>query len=1722
MKPAWVVDSVAAGKLLPWSGYRVMGGDGVGAGQRVIAWGGDSRGNGGGRGGGMKEGGNGGIGRGNWLRRSGGYRDQTDASWYTKVLLQKRDEEVDYDGIDNDGDIEEDGINEVDGEADKEEEEDQATDAEEALLSNIADEDLIGKEQHGLFNAVGDDNTSVRNTKKGHGPGKALIENSTEIYNIDDDMSLLEQQIKENEKRIEEIQQLQLEHDLDTKDDYESLDEADLQTEAVLLEQRHSISPFVTPTKVKAEPSAAYDHGSKDIDNNKNRNHTNDIDRAFVTKKADTVLTPSKLTLFKTSLTPDQKQSKNPRQQQQHQPSNPAQYPPPAAPALIPDYRALYTGEDPSPQRHFPNGQAAQTAEEHNAIILSDPRLLKSTAVNPDFLQQYYRESRLHHLSTWKAELKAKMQARAAAKTSSQQALSQQRRQNLVARAGGGKEGKDGKRRRYILHVDFDSFFAAVSLVTGQPAWMQERPAVVAHGRGKGSEIASCNYPARKYGIKNGMWMREALDKCPDLNILPYDFPAYERASEAFYEAILAVDGAVVQSVSIDEALMDVSAACIDEGYVRVLREVKECEARGGVMEEREREKKQIAYEEAHADAIATSLRAEIKRDTGCDVSVGIGGNVLLAKVALRKAKPAGQYHLKPEHVIEYMGTLSLQDLPGVAWSIGGKLEAMLRDNKSKTRSTGNSNGHGTDIDNDSTNDKVAKPMKIHDLLEVPLSKLTSLLGPKTGTRIYENARGIDATPVGPTQQPPRKSVSAEVNWGIRFATQQQADDFVRNLCMEVSRRLDKEGVKGKQITLKVMRRAQDAPLAPPKHLGHGRCDVFSKSVVLGKATADGDMIADEALQIMKGFRCPAGELRGIGVQVTKLEGIGVSGGLNAEGDGSGSGGAGVGGDSMSSQKKLQFLKTDGPKTKPIQVLPPLSQPKKEKRDNRDKDDDPIEDEPDGPEPPNETEGVGEDGDADDSDSPARKPLNTLGTQFLLPTQVDASVLAELPLDVRSKLSRRQNGISRDENAVDSDDVAKGKHRETGAMQEHGAEFLNSLPAPSQLDQEVLAALPAEVRAEILSEYHLSNSADAASPTRHPTTPSKNNSSIRNAYKTDTSTGSRTGSYMRGSAGSVSPSPTPRPRTKVIPRGKLQLLPPLIPAGLAKSVDTAPSNASTRPRSAASNMSMGGSGLSGSSTSGRGRGRGRPRGRPPGIRSLPRSNPSTTGGGHPSHNYGSNTNGSNITLTQVNFVPSRPATRGEGSGHNSHTSGDDTDSNSIDTARASKPKEKVRIMSRYASPGGNTTSTESDIAPEFLAALPPDIRAEVLRNHYREQRQQQQKELLLHRYRLQQQQQQSKTSTTAATTTTTSTTMNPTDPDAPTKPKPRTYALPPKPAKPTFSTRCLSAPEDLRAAIRDWYDAFRDEVGPYREDVDALVGYLERVVGCGGGGVDRNASGENNMAKAAGLVRWLEWVVEDGSEMAAAAGGSTPRSRKTSLMGTSVTPTGGVGRVVGTERNGGGSGGGSGGAAHAVLSTSFSSLPSLPSHLSSQWGGPGKGIEKEKGRYDQSSSDVIVPDDVDVYGVVDGASFDNDNDGDGNSHGSGSYGKGNSHDGVANKTASTASIHDDNNDNDNDYDNDNGERHDQTHNSSNNDENDEDGDNNENSQDGGDNSDIMLSWPAAVERVREGVRRAVARRISGNANDKTNHGAHHGANHGSDGHAGRAGGGGLEVVEVVF
>ena len=96
-------------------------------------------------------------------------------------------------------------------------------------------------------------------------------------------------------------------------------------------------------------------------------------------------------------------------------------------------------------------------------------------------------------------------------------------------------------------------------------------------------------------------------------------------------------------------------------------------------------------------------------------------------------------------------------------------------------------------------------------LQEISLNTLKQKFGLKLGTSLFNYCRGVDDRPITFIQE--RKSVSAEVNYGIRFNSLDEVEKFLSQLSDEVALRLTKIGnSKGKQITLKVMVRAENAP----------------------------------------------------------------------------------------------------------------------------------------------------------------------------------------------------------------------------------------------------------------------------------------------------------------------------------------------------------------------------------------------------------------------------------------------------------------------------------------------------------------------------------------------------------------------------------------------------------------------------------------------------------------------------------------------------------------------------------------------------------------------------------------------------------------------------------------------------------------------------------------------------------------------------------------------
>ena len=117
---------------------------------------------------------------------------------------------------------------------------------------------------------------------------------------------------------------------------------------------------------------------------------------------------------------------------------------------------------------------------------------------------------------------------------------------------------------RVIFHVDANSAFlswtAAYRLkVLGESVDLRQIPSVVAGDKAsRHSIILAKSVPAKKYGIQTGEPLFLALEKCPDLVVVPPDYELYVEASRHFVK-MLQQFSPVVEQYSIDEAWVDMT-----------------------------------------------------------------------------------------------------------------------------------------------------------------------------------------------------------------------------------------------------------------------------------------------------------------------------------------------------------------------------------------------------------------------------------------------------------------------------------------------------------------------------------------------------------------------------------------------------------------------------------------------------------------------------------------------------------------------------------------------------------------------------------------------------------------------------------------------------------------------------------------------------------------------------------------------------------------------------------------------------------------------------------------------------------------------------------------------------------------------------------------------------------------------------------------------------------
>ena len=115
-----------------------------------------------------------------------------------------------------------------------------------------------------------------------------------------------------------------------------------------------------------------------------------------------------------------------------------------------------------------------------------------------------------------------------------------------------------------IFHVDVNSAFLswkAVYQIKEQGSLVDLREIPSAVGGDEDSRhgvVLAKSIPAKKFGVRTGEPLAQARRKCPQLVVVPPDFPLYVRFSQNFLQ-ILRRYAPVVEPVSIDEAFCDMT-----------------------------------------------------------------------------------------------------------------------------------------------------------------------------------------------------------------------------------------------------------------------------------------------------------------------------------------------------------------------------------------------------------------------------------------------------------------------------------------------------------------------------------------------------------------------------------------------------------------------------------------------------------------------------------------------------------------------------------------------------------------------------------------------------------------------------------------------------------------------------------------------------------------------------------------------------------------------------------------------------------------------------------------------------------------------------------------------------------------------------------------------------------------------------------------------------------
>jgi DNA polymerase IV (DinB-like DNA polymerase) len=201
--------------------------------------------------------------------------------------------------------------------------------------------------------------------------------------------------------------------------------------------------------------------------------------------------------------------------------------------------------------------------------------------------------------------------------------------------------------KKIIFHIDFDYFYAQCEEI--RKPELRNIPSVVCvySGREEDSGVVStCNYEARKYGVKAAMPIRLAKSKLKNVEaiFLPTDMPYYHDISRNAMR-IIQNYGELFEQVSVDECYVDFTKITNSD------------------------------FDDAKI--FASSLQKNIKDQINLTCSIGVGPSKLISKIASGFKKPNGITVVTPKDAKNFISICKIEDIPGVGPKTIRKLESL-------------------------------------------------------------------------------------------------------------------------------------------------------------------------------------------------------------------------------------------------------------------------------------------------------------------------------------------------------------------------------------------------------------------------------------------------------------------------------------------------------------------------------------------------------------------------------------------------------------------------------------------------------------------------------------------------------------------------------------------------------------------------------------------------------------------------------------------------------------------------------------------------------------------------------------------------------------------------------------------------------------------------------------------------------------------------------------